>query len=207
MVHTAMVIAQAAWMLDRPSLLDETMLAAITRSDFFYAYARAEYAVWLRRLGLLTVDVSDVPEPWSLELAGDHRAAAAAWARRGCAFDQAASLASSGDPEACREAVDLFTALGSDLAADRARKILRAAGEQVRPRSRTRRSTREHPAGLTAREAEVLALMSEGLTNSEIAQRLFLSPRTIDHHVSSVLAKLGVASRSDAVSQARLLTI
>jgi DNA-binding CsgD family transcriptional regulator len=207
MVHAAVGMAQAAWILDQPSLLDQTMRAAITRPDFFYAFARAEYAVWLARLGLLSVDVPDAPEPWSLELAGDHRRAAAAWARRGCVFDQAVALASSGDAEACREAVELFTELGSDVAADRARHILRAAGERVPARSRTRRTTREHPAGLTAREVEVLELLAEDLTNAQIARRLFLSPRTVDHHVSSLLTKLGVSSRHEAVTRSLALTM
>jgi DNA-binding NarL/FixJ family response regulator len=162
--------------------------------------------VWLRRLGLLRVDVGDVPEPWSLELAGRHRAAAAVWAERGCPFDQAAVLAGSGDPEAGREAVELFTAIGSELAADRARQILRATGAHVPGRARTRRTTREHPAGLTAREVEVLELLTEGLTNAQIASRLFLSPRTVDHHVSSVLTKLDASSRAEAVRRSVALT-
>ncbi len=206
MVKAAIGMAQAAWILDQPSLLDQTMQAAISRPDFFYAYGRAEYALWLARLGLLTVDVPNAPEPWSLELAGEHRRAATEWEARGCRFDAAVALATSGDPEACREAVDRFTELGSDVAADRARGILRAAGQQVPPRPRIRRTTREHPAGLTARESEVLELLAEGLTNAQIASRLFLSTRTVDHHVSSVLAKLGVASRSEAVAHAGALT-
>ena len=109
-------------------------------------------------------------------------------------------------PTPCREAVGLFTALGSDIAADRARQILRAAGERVPARTRTRRTTKEHPAGLTAREAEVLDLMAQDLTNAQIASRLFLSPRTVDHHVSSVLTKLGASSRGEAVSRSLALT-
>ena len=73
----------------------------------------------------------------------------------------------------------------------------------VRPAPAPR--TRQHPLGLTRREDEVLALLCEGLTNEEIAERLVLSTRTVDHHVSAVLAKLGVASRGAAAAQARRL--
>ena len=59
-------------------------------------------------------------------------------------------------------------------------------------------TTRGSPASLTRREQEVLALLVEGLRNTEIAQRLFISARTVDHHVSAILTKLGVPTRQDA---------
>ena len=67
-------------------------------------------------------------------------------------------------------------------------------------------STWAHPAGLTARQADVLDLLADGLTNAEIAVRLVLSTRTVDHHVSSILTRLGVASRREAGALARSLT-
>ena len=187
------------------SLVDDAMVAELTRPDFLYGLRRVRRVA---RSGSVASrpHVMDLPEPWSLELAGEHRRAADAWEARGCGFDQAVVLACSGDPDAVREAVGLFTALGSDIAADRARQILRATGEHVPGRARTRRTTREHPAGLTAREVEVLELLAEGLTNAQIARRLFLSPRTVDHHVSSVLTKLDASSRAEAVSRSLALT-
>ena len=66
----------------------------------------------------------------------------------------------------------------------------------------TRESTRANPAGLTARQLEVLRLVADGCTNAEIATRLVVSPRTAEHHVAAVLAKLGAATRRDAARRA-----
>jgi DNA-binding NarL/FixJ family response regulator len=68
-----------------------------------------------------------------------------------------------------------------------------------------RRSTRDNPANLTAREVEVLALVSEGMRNADVAQRLFLSEKTVDHHVSAILRKLAVRTRGEAAAEAARL--
>jgi DNA-binding NarL/FixJ family response regulator len=78
---------------------------------------------------------------------------------------------------------------------------LRQRGVRGVPRG-PRLSTRENLAGLTARELEVLALVAEGLRNAHIAQRLVLSPKTVDHHVSAILRKLDVSTRGEASAEA-----
>lgn len=70
-----------------------------------------------------------------------------------------------------------------------------------------RRATRAAPAGLTPREREVLALLAEGLPDKEIPRRLFISERTVHHHVSSVLSNLGVSSRTAATLAAARIGI
>ena len=104
--------------------------------------------------------------------------------------------------EDLRRAFEIFTELGAAPAAANVRRRLQQRGLSVPARRAPRATTAAHPAGLTAREAEVLEVLQEGLTNAQIAQRLYLSPRTVDHHVSSILGKLGVSNRADAVSMA-----
>jgi len=134
----------------------------------------------------------------ALAAAGDWRAAAAVWERLGCPFERAHALADADDEEALLTALDLAVGLGAEPLAARLRAKLRTYGVQRVPRG-PRPDTRANPAGLTARQLEVLALLREGLTNGEIAERLVLSVRTVDHHVSAVLEKLGVDNRRAAM--------
>jgi len=87
--------------------------------------------------------------------------------------------------------------LGARPAADAVARRLRELGVRRLPR-RPRRATAANPAGLTARELEVLALLGSDLRNADIAARLHISEKTVDHHVSAILAKLGVRSRREA---------
>jgi DNA-binding NarL/FixJ family response regulator len=140
-----------------------------------------------------------------LLLAGDWRAAASAWQQLGCAYEQAQALA-HGDDQACLQALGLLDGLGATQAAQRLRRQLRARGSLRIPRGPSR-VTAANPAGLTGRQLEVLALLAAGQSNAEIAERLSLSVKTVDHHVAAVLAKLGVGSRRQAAAAARRLGI
>ena len=70
-----------------------------------------------------------------------------------------------------------------------------------------RQATRENPAGLTTRELDVLSLLAEGLRNADIAERLVVSTKTVDHHVSAILRKLDVATRGEAAAAAQRLAL
>jgi DNA-binding NarL/FixJ family response regulator len=164
----------------------------------------AQLSVWEQRLLGCAKPASPAPGPWATSLAGDHCEAAVHWERLGCSYYAAMSLYDSGDDDQLREAIARFEALGAEAAARRTRQRMRELGHRGVPTG-ARASTRQHPFGLTRREDEVLTLLCDGLTNEEIAERLVLSTRTVDHHVSAVLAKLDVSSRGAAAAQARRL--
>jgi DNA-binding CsgD family transcriptional regulator len=191
--------AQAAWLSGDESLVDDEVLLTLDRQRELVPcpWSRGELAAWLHRLGHPVRADRSTAEPYSLELADDWLAAARWWAEHGCPFEQAVDLLWSGDPASMYRALEIFDDLGAEPAASIVRRRLREAGEVSVPRG-PRRATRENAHGLTPRQADVLQLLGDGLTNREIAQRLFLSERTVDHHVSAVLTKLGVSSRSQA---------
>ncbi len=158
-----------------------------------------DLALWARRCGEPTPDLPYAPEAVRLELAGDWRGAVRAWRALDCPYD-AALAALAGDAAAAREAAAALHRLGA-TAAVRAFTRERAAGGRSAPRG-PRRSTLADPAGLTVREREVLAHLAGGATNREIAAAMHLSERTVAHHVSSVLGKLGTPTRTAAAAEA-----
>ncbi|MBJ7357756.1 LuxR family transcriptional regulator, partial [Nocardioides sp.] len=93
-----------------------------------------------------------------------------------------------------REALATFEALGAPCWAERARQELRASGETAR------RGDRLVATELTAQESQVSDLVSKGLSNKEVAARLFISPRTVDFHLRNVYSKLGITSRTELVA-------
>jgi DNA-binding NarL/FixJ family response regulator len=138
-------------------------------------------------------------------MSGDWRAAAAAWEALGCPYEQALALA-NGDRPAQLKALDILTQLGAVPTAALVRRKLRAESAQGIPRG-PRAVTKGNPLGLTSRQIEILKLLSEDLSNKAIAQRLKISPKTVDHHVVAVLTKLGVATRKEAARHPAALAL
>ena len=161
---------------------------------------RAEVLRYAQLAGAPVEAASDVAEPWASSIAGDWRSAARAWREDQRPYELAVELVASGEIEPTKEALHVLDGLGAAPAARLARRQLRELGVRHVPRG-PREPTRRHPAGLTERQAEVLQLLAEGLTKAQIAERLVVSVRTVDHHVAAVLQKLGVTSRHEAVER------
>jgi DNA-binding CsgD family transcriptional regulator/tetratricopeptide (TPR) repeat protein len=198
--------AEAFWLQGKGDEVEQATAGALAlarqrRSRWF----TAELMAWRKRAGAVDEFAEDeVTGPYALEVAGDWAGAAAGWRELGCPYETALALASSGEEGAMREALDLVQQLGATPAAAIVARRLRERGVRALPRG-PRQSTQSNPAGLTARELEVLALLTEGMRNAQIAKRLVLSPRTVHHHVSSILSKLDVSNRGEAAAAAARL--
>ena len=199
--------AEAAWLAG-----DDGRSASEAAAAFSLARAKGhpwhigELGWWQLRAGRDPGALEPIAEPWRHQHAARWRDSADAWDDLGCPFEAARALLESSDPSDVLEAHGRFDALGARPGMGLAMRRLRELGVRSIPRGR-RPSTRANPAGLTARELEVLRLVVAGLQNQQIATRLYLSQRTVDHHVSAVLGKLGVASRSEVGSAAAALGI
>lgn len=193
------VQAERAWLAGS---LDE--LAPALREAYAEAchqgdtWAIGEFGRWLWLLGCLAELDERAPLPYRLEIAGDIAGAAREWKRLGMPYEAALCLAGSDDLADLRRAHGELVRLGATATADNVRARIRALGGAA-PRG-PRRTTQVHPDGLTAREAEVAALLAQGLSNREIADRLVLSDRTVGHHVAAILAKLNLERRSQVAA-------
>ena len=191
--------AEMAWLAgDVERMVAEVQPILELAKDVDDPWLQGELAFWLWRGGAAHPVAHELAEPYALQIAGDWRAAADRWNEMGCRYEEATALA-DGDETAQLNALAIFEGLGASPAAEKLRHKLRETGVRGVPRG-PRSSTKENPAGLTARQMEVLSLLSEGSSNAEIAERLFISAKTVDHHVSAILARLDARTRAEAVS-------
>ena len=165
---------------------------------------RGAVAVWLRRTGSARPPRGELAAPYQRQLDGDPAGAARLWTDLGCPYEAGLALLGSTDETSLRQALWIFIDLGASATVRLTRKKMRQLSIRSIPAG-PRTATRKHPLGLTRREREVLELICARHTNAEIAQKLFISVKTVDHHVSAVLAKLGAPTRRAAATRAAKL--
>ena len=192
--------AEAAWLAgDADMTIREARAAYDLALRHQHIWHVGELSYWLWLAGEQPEVPAYTAEPYALQIAGRWAEAAAAWQELKCPYEAARALA-DGDENALRQALHEFERLGAAPMVAAVTQTMRDRGVRGIPRG-PRPQTLANPSGLTAREIEVLELLAEGLRNAEIAERLYLSPKTVGHHVSSVLAKLGVHSRVEAARE------
>lgn len=206
MAPAAAARAEAAWLEGRGAAAIEA-----TDSAFELALSQepswelAELACWRRRAGAEVEPLPGLPAPpYAAELAGDPARAAELWTALGCRYEAAVARGQSDDELELRQALEELQALGAQPAAAIVARRLRERGARGLPRG-PRPATKQNPAGLTPRELEVLELLAQGLRDADIAERLYLSKKTVGHHVSAILRKLDVRTRGEASAEAARL--
>jgi DNA-binding CsgD family transcriptional regulator/tetratricopeptide (TPR) repeat protein len=194
-------LLEAAWLQGDSSRVGSAAAPAYEHVRRFGRVAlAAELGYWMHAAGA-TVPLIDSDHPYTLLATGHWRAAAEAWQRAGSRYQYALALAQSPDPNDLLSALSTLDSLGAEPLAHLVRRRLRESGVTRIPRGPAQ-ATRDNPAGLTERQADVVRLLAEGLTNAEIAARLVLSVRTVDTHVAAILNKLGARTRRDAAARA-----
>lgn len=187
--------AEALWLSGRTddgrSGLIEAYELALARAN---PWAIGELGLWMWRHRLTDQIPPMAAKPYLLQVQGAFTEAGDLWTDLGCPYEAAEAWSDSDDPVTVRRALDSFTELGAAPGRQRAARQLRRLGVLRIPRG-PRTTTAADPAGLTAREREILSWIRGGYTDSEIAGRLHLSVKTVEHHVSAVLRKTNSRSR------------
>lgn len=194
--------AEAAWVcgdLDQVRVEVHAVLDLIVPS--MGPWLISELAFWLWRANDPKHRPERLFEPFDLQMQGNWKEAAARWRGLACPYEAAVALADSDDEAALRYAFAEFARLGAQPMMNLVTRKLRALGVTALPRG-PRPVTQTNPFQLTSRELEVLGLLVQGQRTQEIADALFLSPRTVSHHITAILAKLDVHTRNEAAAKA-----
>ncbi len=157
-----------------------------------------EIAYWVWKAGILREIPKVIAKPYLLEIKGKWKEAANLWREKECPYEQALAL-SKGDEQAIKKALEIFGSLGASATCQLIKQKMRESGIRSIPKG-PRKSTLKNPNGLTARQLEILNLIGKGLSNNEIGNRLFISPKTVDHHISAIFSKLNIHSRYEATA-------
>ena len=194
--------AEAAWLAGRTNLVAEEASAVFDLAMHHrHPWHIGELGFWLWRAGAIDEPPTNAAEPFARQITGDWSGAASCWRELGCPYETARAFGDSADEAALKEALSGFDLLGARPAMLGVTNRLRDIGIVHIPRG-PRSSTRANPAGLTSREVDVLKQLVQGSSNAEIASALFLSSKTVEHHVTAILTKLNVNTRREAANRA-----
>ncbi|MEZ4500410.1 MAG: LuxR C-terminal-related transcriptional regulator [Thermomicrobiales bacterium] len=197
--------AEAAWLAgDLERCAREAKSAYALAEYHHHTWLVGELSYWQWKAGVRIEAPGDGAHVYRLQMDGHWQDAAERWDALGCPYEAAMALLESRDEAALLRALEQFEKLRARPATAMTLKALREVGARHIPRG-PRPATKQHPKHLTAREAEVLDLIVAGRRNSEIASELFLSPRTVEHHVSAILTKLDVRTRAEAAEAGKQL--
>jgi DNA-binding CsgD family transcriptional regulator/tetratricopeptide (TPR) repeat protein len=164
------------------------------------AYENGEFTFWLLKARNQRITPKSFFQGYNISSPSAVNISSSLWQSLGCPYEQAMALFEGTDGQK-RQALEILDRLGATVSFQKLKYILRSSGMKKLPKG-LRRTTRANTANLTVRELDVLQHMKKGLQNKEIGERLFISTKTVDHHISSILFKLNVNSRTKAVQRA-----
>jgi DNA-binding CsgD family transcriptional regulator len=194
------------WLTGKQYLEDASIANVVDMAGYMgHMYEINEFAFWLLKARGQGATLRGTLELYQAHDQAAAQKAAHLWEQLGCPYMQALTLF-EGDDDDKRKATEIIHAMGADAVYEKLKLEMRTSGIKNIPRGK-RKTTQSNPANLTEREIDVLRLLKEGLQNKEIADRLFISVKTVDHHISAILFKLDVNSRAKAVQEATLLGI
>jgi len=188
-------------------VIDEKILDGV-KSRIVHAdtiYGNGEFVFWLKKARQQNLTLKNIHEGYDVVGTMSAVKAAAFWQTAGNPYAEALALFETSDDNK-RKAIAVVQQLGATAVYERMKFEMRRSGIKKIPRG-IRKTTQSNPEFLTDRELDVLRLLQEGLHNKEIASRLFISAKTVDHHISAILYKLEVNSRTKAVHEAEKLGI
>ena len=201
-------LIEAAWLDNDDNTIHQQIKEIITVNTIpAYSWRGCEVAIWMHRYGYKIADRDDprMPLPYRLELDGNLMAAGQAWIDKGNPYRGALSLMQASGKEALQhyiKARDLLESCFANATLKKLKNLAKAEGIEdklIVTKRGPRKEARQHPLGLTAKEQQILPLIVNGLSNREISIKFSRSTRTVENHVASILKKLNVKNRMEAM--------